>query len=65
LKRRFFIKKGAQDKLMNQSLPCSSFQTIEVLGTTDFERNVVIIADPSLASLLVVPEAEREDWVGT
>jgi len=46
---RLFIKRGAQDKLINQAKDGGGFQTIEVLVTTDFE--------------LTVPETERKDWI--
>ena len=46
---RLFIKRGAQDKLMNQAKDGGGFQTIEVLVATNFE--------------LVVPETERKDWI--
>ena len=46
---RLFIKKGTQDKLMNQAKDGGGFQTIEVLVTNDFE--------------LVIPETERSCWI--
>ncbi|GAJ01745.1 unnamed protein product [marine sediment metagenome] len=46
---RLFIKRGTQDKLMNQAKDGGGFQTIEVLVTNNFE--------------LAVPETERKDWI--
>lgn len=46
---RLFIKRGTQDKLMNQAKDGGGFQTIEVLVTNNFE--------------LTVPEPERPYWI--
>ena len=46
---RLFIKRGTQDKLMNQAKDGGGFQTIEVLVANNFE--------------LAVPEWERKDWI--
>ena len=46
---RLFIKRGTQDKLMNQAKDGGGFQSIEVMVTNKFE--------------LAVPEPERKDWI--
>jgi len=46
---RLFIKRGTQDKLMNQAKDGGGFQSIEVMVTNNFE--------------LTVPETERKDWI--
>jgi hypothetical protein len=45
---RFFIKKGAKDKLTSITEGGGRFQTVEVLATSDFEQ--------------LIPETERSDW---
>ena len=46
---RLFIKKGTQEKLVNQAKDGGGFQTIEVLVTNNFE--------------LTLPETERPCWI--
>ncbi|GAH29420.1 unnamed protein product [marine sediment metagenome] len=46
---RLFIKRGTQDKLINQAKDGGGFQTIEVMVANNFE--------------LAVPEPERKDWI--
>lgn len=45
---RFFVKKGAKDKLTSIVEGGGRFQTVEVLVTSDFEQ--------------LIPETERPDW---
>lgn len=46
---RIFIKRGTQDKLLNQAAEGGGFQSIEVMVTNNFE--------------LAVPETERPYWI--
>ena len=46
---RLFIKRGTQDRLMNEAKDGGGFDLIEVLVATNFE--------------LAVPEPERKDWI--
>lgn len=46
---RFFVKKGAKDKLTSVAEGGGRFQTVEVLMTSDFEK--------------LIPETERQDWL--
>lgn len=46
---KLFIKRGTQDKLINQAREGGGFQAIEVMVAINFEQ--------------AIPETERKDWI--